>query len=240
MKLEKIYIFMEPYDYNYRGQGFYIYPWSYNSWDAFQKGMEEKKADYPPEVEEWEFVDSDGLNAYGVDMDGISEKDWDGIQELAKFADQIGLDIYDIEKVRSDLGDVDVDYLEESYQGEFDSLLDYSYELLDDIGVSDEMAERYFSFDKFGYALRVGGDVDAMFMNDWEDNYDSEMEAMDALEEFERRSDAEIGEYYVYDLLGSLSELGAETMKDYFDYKAFARDLSYDYDEYFGRIWWNH
>jgi antirestriction protein len=79
-----------------------------------------------------------------------------------------------------------------------------------------------------------------MFMNDWEDNYDSEMEAMDALEEFERRSDAEIGEYYVYDLLGSLSELGAETMKDYFDYKAFARDLSYDYDEYFGRIWWNH
>ncbi len=80
---------MEPYDYNYRGQGFYIYPWSYNSWDAFQKGMEEKKADYPPEVEEWEFVDSDGLNAYGIDMDGISEKDWDGIQELAKFTSDI-------------------------------------------------------------------------------------------------------------------------------------------------------
>ena len=45
MKLEKIFVFLEPYDYNYRGQGFYIYPWSYNSWSDFQDGLEEKKAD---------------------------------------------------------------------------------------------------------------------------------------------------------------------------------------------------
>ena len=238
MKLEKIFVFMEPYDYDYRGQGFYIYPWSYNSWDDFQDGLEEKKADYPPEVEEWEFVDSDGINNYCTDQIGVTEKNWDEVQELAEFAEEIGLDIYDIEKVRSDLGGVDVDYLRESHQGKFDSMLDYAYELLDDVGITDDLAERYFSFEKFGYDLETSGDLSEMIMEEVEgDEEEYERRYYDIVD----RGSEKVGEYYIYDIVGSLQDaVGKEQMKNYFDYKAFARDLSYDYDEYFGHIWWNH
>lgn len=242
MKLEKIFVFMEPYDYNYRGQGFYIYPWSYNSYDQFQDGLKEKYADYPPEVEEWEFVDSDGINAFCVDMDGVSEKNWEYLKELEDFGQDIGLDIYEIVEVAKYWdGKQDVDDLRDKHQGRYDSIEDYAYDLLDDIGISDDLAERYFSFDKLGYALKVGGDLDAMFVDDWEDNYGSEDEAIDALEKFERdHNDEEIGEWYVYEVLGNLSSLGADSMKDFFDYKKFARDLSHDYELISGHIWSNN
>jgi hypothetical protein len=44
-------------------------------------------------------------------------------------------------------------------------------------------------------------------------------------------SDADLGQEYV-DMLGSISELGQDTLERYFDYKKFGLDLAYDYDEY--------
>lgn len=239
MKLEKIFVFLEPYDYNYRGQGFYIYPWSYNSWSDFQDGLEEKKADYPPEVEEWEFVDSDGINTFCTDQIGVKEAYWEYLKELEDFGEDIGLDIYEIVDVAKRFEPIDIDDLRDKHQGEYDKMEDFAYDLLDDVGITDDLAERYFSFDKFGYALRVNGDIWSMWVDDWEynDEYASEEEAVAALEEFERKhNDEEIGEWYVYEVLGNLSELGTNLMRDYFDYKKFARDLSYDYEIIEGHV----
>ena len=46
-------------------------------------------------------------------------------------------------------------------------------------------------------------------------------------------TDADLGEEYV-EMIGSISELGQDTLERYFDYRAFGRDLAYDYDEYSG------
>jgi hypothetical protein len=46
-------------------------------------------------------------------------------------------------------------------------------------------------------------------------------------------SDSDLGERYV-EMLGSVSELGTNTLETYFDYDAFGRDLAYDYVQYNG------
>jgi hypothetical protein len=51
-------------------------------------------------------------------------------------------------------------------------------------------------------------------------------------------SDNELGERYV-EMLGSVSELGNNTLETYFDYDAFGRDLAYDYVEYNGHYFNN-
>ncbi len=51
-------------------------------------------------------------------------------------------------------------------------------------------------------------------------------------------SDNDLGEKYV-EMLGSISELGTNTLETYFDYDAFGRDLAYDYVEYNGHYFNN-
>ena len=243
MKLEKIYIFMEPYDYNYRGQGFYIYPFSFNSWDAFQDGLKESYENYPPEVEEWEFVDSDGINDYCMDGYGMSEDNWDNLQELGEFGEDIGLDLYDILAVASDMGGVSKEYLEEAYAGEFDSLLEYAYDYIDSVYGNDipkELAENYFDWDGLGLALVANGDLWALTMEDWEDRYETEAEAQRYHDEIRDMSYSEIAEWYVYDMVGDLESALGNDVKDYFNYKSFARDLGYDYSLIKDRVWRNH
>lgn len=231
MKLEKIYIFMEPYDYNYRGQGFYIYPFSFNSWDDFQDGLKESYENYPPEVEEWEFVDSDGINDYCVDGIGIEEDNFDMLKEMGEYGEEIGLDIFQILEVASDLGGVDKDYLEEAYRGMFDSVKDYAYELLDDIGISEDMAESYFDWEHFGRELKWDFGED-MLVEEYGYTVSEAQDLMDS-------RDSDFAEWYI-EMIGSVTELGAETLKSYFDYDKFAKDLSYDVTLIEDRIWWNH
>ena len=230
MKLEKIYIFMEPYDFNFRGKGFYIYPFSFRSWDDFQDGMKDSYANYPPEVEEWEFVDSDGINEYGEDSVGITEDNWDMIKEFGEFGEEIGLNILEILDVASQLGG-DKDYLEEAYMGMHDSIKDYAYELLDDIGISDDMAETYFDWEHFGRELKWDFNED-MLVEEYGYSVSEAQELMDS-------RDSDFAEWYV-EMLGSVAELGKETLKSYFDYDKFARDLSYEYSLIEGRVWMQH
>ena len=89
-----------------------------------------------------------------------------------------------------------------------------------DISSLGDDVEYYFDFDAFGRDLRLSGDVDYLFEND-EGETDEE-----ALQEFlDTHSDQEIGEYYVYDLLGGMSELGKETYENYFDYREFGETV---------------
>lgn len=228
MKLDKIWIFMEPYDYNYRGQGFYIYPFSFSSWDNFQDGLKESYENYPPEVEEWEFVDADYIADWCMDGYGISEDNWEAVKEIVEFGSRLGMDVDDSIGIADYLGTKSADYLEEAYIGEYDSIQEYAYDLLDDIGISEELAERYFDWDALGLALVANGDVNAIVYDDWEDRYDSEAEAE---AEYERILDmrySEIAEWYVYDLVGDLESALGKEIKTYFNYKSFARDLEYD------------
>jgi len=239
MKLDKIYIFMEPYDYNYRGQGFYIYPFSFNSWDAFQDGLKESYENYPPEVEEWEFVDSDGINDYCMDGYGMSEDNWDNLQEIGEFGEEIGLDLYDILAVARDMGGASKDYLEEAYEGEFDSMLDYAYNLIDDMGVSEELSENYFDWDGLGLALVANGTLWALIMEDWEDSYETEAEAQRYHDEVRDMSYEKIAEWYVHDVIGD-DVYNGNDKDSFFDYKKFARDLEYDNSFIKDRVWRNH
>ena len=50
--------------------------------------------------------------------------------------------------------------------------------------------------------------------------------------------DAELGEWYVYDVVGDLASALGDRVSDYFDYKKFARDLMYDMTEYDGHYFY--
>ena len=66
--------------------------------------------------------------------------------------------------VDSGLG-TDKDQFEEAYQGEFNSELDFTYGLVDDMGIigkGDSTLERYFDYEKFSRDLFIG---DYTFIN---------------------------------------------------------------------------
>jgi antirestriction protein len=66
-------------------------------------------------------------------------------------------------------------------------------------------------------------------MEDWEDTYNTELEAQAAYDELSRLRPNELAEYYIFDVVGDLeSALTSDQIKQYFDWKAFARDLGYD------------
>lgn len=121
---------------------------------------------------------------------------------------------YDFNKAIEIVDDRDYIY----YEGQTDS--DIGYDAIDMYGsISDlgrDTLEDYFDFESFGRDLRLSGDVDYFFEND-----DGETNEEELQEFLDTHSDKEIGEYYVYDLLGDISELSDETLENYFDYDAF-------------------
>ena len=77
-------------------------------------------------------------------------------------------------------------------------------------------------------------------MEDWEDRYETEAEAQRYHDEIRDMSYSEIAEWYVYDMVGDLESALGNDVKDYFNYKSFARDLGYDYSLIKDRVWRNH
>ena len=126
-----------------------------------------------------------------------------------------------------------VEYMQDAYQGEWDSMLDFAYDLLDSSygdDIPEKLAEDYFDYDGFGLALHANGDLYALIMDDWEDRYDTEAEAEAVYDEMMDMSNKEVAEWYIYDLVGDLESALGKDLKLYFDYQSFARDLEYDYD----------
>ena len=79
-----------------------------------------------------------------------------------------------------------------------------------------------------------------LILDDWEDRYDSLVEAEAVYEEISSMRNEEIAEWYI-DMIGDVADLGKETIKKFFDYKKFARDLEYEgYREVGGYIWSNY
>lgn len=227
----------EPYDLNYRGSFFWIKPFQHSSWKSYNDAVEDAKANLAPEVEEWELVDTDFIPfTYFDGADYLTEEKWDELKEI----DDSGIPV---EIVTSALGDVadDVEGVVERYAGEFRNDLEMATEYIDSVYGADipkDLAENYFGFDTLGNDLKAGGDLYSMIMEDWEDRYETEVEAEAAYDELYDMRDAELGEWYVYDVVGDLASALGDRVSDYFDYKKFARDLMYDMTEYDGHYFY--
>ena len=90
-------------------------------------------------------------------------------------------------------------------------------EFVDEGLVGGDTLEGYLDWEKFGRDLWIGGDFDYL-MDDDPGEY----------ARIEEMRDSERAEYFV-DQMGSVSELGAQTLTDYVDYEKLGRDLGYDY-----------
>ena len=107
---------------------------------------------------------------------------------------------------------------------------DYAYELLDDVGLSDELAEMYFDYESWGRDVRIEGGATSSLEED-RDMYEREGDSEEAarLQEEIDRIDALSDEELAHDIIdsqGSLKDsVGADAMARYFDYDAFARDM---------------
>jgi antirestriction protein len=202
-------------------------PLDYRSYGDFADDLQEKLdslgfVDY--DIVSWDYLSKN--DAWQIFLEEDVWDKWNGLFDVSK---EYGVPAETIVEAADQMGYDDfTEFMENAYQGEADNMVDYAVDLLDDVGIDDDLAERYFDYDGFGLALYANGDLNAMIMDDWEDRYDTEAEAQAVYDEFLNKSYTEIAEWFIYDVVGDLKEAVGETMSDYFDYKAFARDLGYD------------
>jgi len=110
------------------------------------------------------------------------------------------------------------------------SAKDYVVELLEEVGISNEMANMYFDYEYFGRDLSLSGDLTSSLEEDAEEAEEQgDLEEAERLrEEVERLnnlSDEELGWEFV-ESIGSLEDaVGAPQIARYFDYGSFARDM---------------
>mgnify|MGYP003148549522 CR=1 FL=1 len=204
-------------------------PLSYRSFQDFADDFTEKSeevgmVDY--EVVDWDYL-SQG-DAYSINQNEDIWERWNSLFEVAK-AYAVPPEV--IVQAADDAGGYDdwEEFMQDGYHGEYDSIKDYAYDLIDDIGLDENLAKNYFDYESFGRTLESEGFAYSMTMEDWEDRYDTELEAQAAYDELSRMYPRELAEYYIFDVIGDLeSALTADQIKNYFDWTAFARDLSYD------------
>ena len=123
----------------------------------------------------------------------------------------------------------DIDDFHEAYQGQFNSASDFAYDLVDSLGwdgIGSDNIDMYFDYDAFGRDLMFDyhmGDKDNKDADgnpeDPDHYYDN-----DGYDMGEYESDAQVAEDFI-DGLGGVDQLGIDTMRNYFDYEAFGRDL---------------
>lgn len=204
-------------------------PLEFRSWRDFADDFQQKAdavgfVDY--EVVDWEYL-SQG-EAYSINQ---NEDIWEKYNVLFDVAKDYGVPPAVILEAADDAGGYDdfQEFMENGYHGEYDSIEDYAYDLIDDIGLTDDLAKNYFDYSSFGRTLESEGFAYSMTMEDWEDRYDTELEAQAAYDELSRLRPNELAEYYIFDVVGDLeSALSSDQIKQYFDWTAFARDLGYD------------
>lgn len=138
-------------------------------------------------------------------------------------------------------GDDSIDAFRDRYYGKYEDDDSLGYEAVEQGGMPDN-PESYFDYERFGRDLMMDyhqGDPD---------NTDSEGEPEDpdhyydndGYDQGEYHSDAQVAEDYI-ELLGSIEELGKDTLNNYFDYAAFGRDIRLnDLTESDGYLFWNH
>ena len=137
--------------------------------------------------------------------------------------------------------DDSIEAFREHYYGKYEDDNTLGYEIVEEMGMPQN-PEMYFDYERFGRDLMYDyhyGDPDN---TDSEGNpedpdhyYDN-----DGYDMGEYHNDTQVAEDYI-DSLGSIEELGKDTLNNYFDYEAFGRDLLLnDMTESDGYLFWNH
>jgi hypothetical protein len=208
-------------------------PLTYNSFDDFVRAIEDKvkevEADYPGfVVDEQEPVDWQMMpEPWWV----LNEPGWDNLKEAHNLAKLVDVNVHVIIEAFTDLMDSDDDinrWWDDKvvWSG---SLKEYAYDLVES-GTMEGAYDNYFDFEKFGRDVEYSGEFADML---YEDLGEEEGEKK-WFGEYEHLPSHKLADAYL-EYLGiyQVSELGTDTLKNYFDYDGFARDLSMDgYDEY--------
>ena len=168
-----------------------------------------------------------------------TEEEFDKIIEISELDDseKNAYDAY----LELDFSDDSIEAFREHYYGTYDGDYDLGMDFVDRFGMPDN-PEQYFDYDRFGRDLMYDyhyGDPDN---TDSEGNpedpdhyYDN-----DGYDMGEYHNDTQVAEDYI-DSIGSIEELGKETLNNYFDYEAFGRDIRLnDLEESDGYLFWNH
>lgn len=134
-----------------------------------------------------------------------------------------------------------------------DSYEDLAYAIIDEMGWEGIQTENYFDYERFGRDLVLYDSYIEDSIRDVLYGYDEDFiediidnQAIPEGAEFKDGYDREAVENYLsmYDMgyadvaedfisgLGSPTELGKNALETYFDYEAYGRDLSFDFDEY--------
>ena len=107
-----------------------------------------------------------------------------------------------------------VDYMDDAYQGEWDSMLDYAYDFIDSVygdDIPEKLAEDYFDYDGFGLALHANGDLYAPHYARLGRPLRYRSGSPSVYDEMMDMSNKEVAEWYIYDLVGDLeSALGKD------------------------------
>ena len=146
----------------------------------------------------------------------LSNVDTNRIEEMKALINCFG---YTLEEAIECIDDSHYLYLDKHTLMSDEKNLAYAY--IESIGgLVDTLGEgisNYFDYEAFGRDLRF--DLD-MILEEYSE---------DEKEEYHNMSDKELADWYVFDVLGRVEELGQETLERYFDHEAFGHDLSFDY-----------
>tara|TARA_R110002033_G_scaffold122336_1_gene164974 strand:+ start:1208 stop:1945 length:738 start_codon:yes stop_codon:yes gene_type:complete len=205
-------------------------PLEYRSFKDWQNALQEK-------LDEVNFTDFDIVDysyltqdeAWQMFHDKVVWEAYDNFFDLAK-SNGIPPDVL---KSALEDGSLEIteaeEFLENAYEGEYGSILDLAYDIVDQEMISDDQYEMYFDYDAFGFALVANGDINSIIMDDWEERYESELEAEKAYEGITDMQDDKIAIWYLDHIVGGdPSDLDEKTLKTFFNYKSFARDLEYE------------
>jgi len=229
--MAKLQLYAQPYDMD--AKGFY-----FSDSDDFEKKMLNNENKYGELVEEYMFQFIDGNEIESSVFEALRDGDYidlydyeDALERLedeesaAKFTYLVGENVLSAEDALDKLDDF------RWYEG---SLKDYVYNLLDDIGIENvNNPDYYFDEERYGRDIRIDGSHTNHLYEDLE--YDGTLtddekeDLQDQIDELEKMSDRQIGEYYL-DAIGGVGELSKRDREAYFDYDAFARDMEMNGD----------
>lgn len=177
-----------------------------------------KKDKYGDVHEEWAVHDYENFPREFY-SEYMGEADFDKLIKLINDTEDSGLPFDVISQAMAELGRDEVSDVVEAYFGSVSPSMgnewrDFAHEYIDSIGsIEDAISnpEYYFDFDSFGREAR------------WDFTEEEEKEMG-----YEDMSDEELGEELA-EQMGGVENLGEMTLKNYFDYDKFGRELKYDF-----------
>lgn len=205
-------------------------PLIYRSHDDFVEAFSEVWTEYSNQDQDYDIVDWDYIDQSGA-WGMLDKKDvWDAYNNLFDLSKEYGIKPETLFELMATGWDVEQleDVMENAYEGEHGSLKDFAYYLVDEQLLNEDYYANLFDYDQFGRELKYDFDIETLV-----EEYDySISEAEDLLD----GRDSDFADWYI-EMIGDVTDLGAETIKSYVDFNKLARELEYEsYYEIDGHI----